>query len=87
MKSMSNWCHCMAFTFGLIGSTFADSESFEELALNIDNIDDKTFYFDVFLGSRNIGFHNFHLKKVGGQIQVISNANMTFKAFLFKEIS
>ena len=87
MKSMRNWCHCMALTFGLIGSTFVDSESFEELALNIDNLDDKTFYFDVFLGSRNIGFHNFHLKKVGGQIQVISNANMTFKAFLFKEIS
>ena len=77
----------MALIIGLIGSTVVDSESFEELALNIDNIDDKTFYFDVFLGSRNIGFHNFYLKRVGGQIQVISDANMTFKAFLFKEIS
>ena len=66
MKSIRNWCHCMALIIGLIGSTLVDSESFEELALNIDNTDGKTFYFDVFLGSRNIGFHNFHLKRVGG---------------------
>ena len=87
MKCLRNWYNCIALIFCLIVPKLVYSSTLEERTFDINKIDDKTFYFDVFLGSRNIGFHNFYLKKVGGQLRVISDANMTFKAFLFKEIS
>ena len=50
------------------------------------NIDDKFIKFDVFLGSKKVGFHTFNFEKVGKELHVKSEANMSFRVFLFKNI-
>ena len=50
------------------------------------NIDDKLIKFDVFLGSKKVGFHTFNFEKVGKELHVKSEANMSFRVFLFKNI-
>ena len=50
------------------------------------NIDDQLIKFDVFLGSKKVGFHTFYFEKVGKELHVKSEANMSFRVFLFKNI-
>ena len=50
------------------------------------NIDDQLIKFDVFLGSKKVGFHTFYFEKVGNELHVKSEVNMSFRVFLFKNI-